>query len=366
VQFSLTVAAEPCSQTSVFHGFTIPGGAMRRYRTHVVHLTVLATFASVLVPVRLSDASCNLIPSATTTFRGALGSTDRPFASPGEFVEVRVRPQVCDAASPGFAPADIASNFAVTLVFTPPFGGPRNIVVLATNCPFMGAPIGPCAGAATTRCVPAAANDLAIVARNGERRLQFRFPDTDLLADGLDDGRTFAGPATIAVTTLDDAPACGPVTGSCTTQSGLIACIDDIFELDGTCRTQPTNLNPVFGHFTALPPPNRYADVCTEPPILAGGPCTGLATEVRFAVDTAGNILLPVDWQGVLVQSQNVPVPRLLRAGTSVEALGLGSGPLQIPGPEFVASYTPQGALLPPIFTPQVDPSAPNELTLFG
>jgi len=62
---------------------------MRRYRTHVVHLTVLATFASVLVPVRLSDASCNLIPSATTTFRGALGGTDRPFASPGEFVEVR-------------------------------------------------------------------------------------------------------------------------------------------------------------------------------------------------------------------------------------------------------------------------------------
>src|SRR4051794_6414764 len=39
-----------------------------------------------------ADAGCNIIPSATQTFRGALGSTNRPFAGPGDFVEVGVEP----------------------------------------------------------------------------------------------------------------------------------------------------------------------------------------------------------------------------------------------------------------------------------
>ena len=41
-----------------------------------------------------------------------------------------------------------------------------------------------------------------------------------------------------------------------------------------------------------MPPPNRYEEVCTDP-VSA---CTGAATEVRFTVDTAGNLLVPVDW----------------------------------------------------------------------
>ena len=75
-------------------------------------------------------ASCNLLPGVTNTFRGARGTLDRPFAGPGDLVELRLIP-VCDTASPGFDPDPAAQ--VVTLVFTPP-NGARNLVVLATDC----------------------------------------------------------------------------------------------------------------------------------------------------------------------------------------------------------------------------------------
>ena len=302
-------------------------------------------------------AACNLIPSASQTFRGTLGSTDRPFAGPGEFVELRIRPQVCDGASLGFLSTN-PDQYAVTIVFTPPGAGPRNVVVVATDC----TGIGTCGGAASTTCDPAGATGLAIVTRDGEQRLQFRFPDTDALLGTASDGRTLTGPVTIAVTPRAAALPCALVTSPCSAVSSLTACIDDLYRLDGSCRA---TVDPTFGHFTALPPPNRYEEVCTSP-AFPNGPCTGAATEVRFTVDAAGNALLPVDWQGILVQASNVPVPRLLRGGTSIDALSASTGPIRIPGQAFSTSFTPEGAVLPPIFLPQVDPMAANELTIFG
>src|SRR5262249_17869290 len=154
---------------------------------------------------------------------------------------------------------------------------------------------------------------------------------------------------------------CGLVTGTpatCSGQTGLVACVDDLFAADGTCNQ--VSVAPLFGHFTALPPPNRFEELCTAPAFP--GPCTGAATEVRFTVDPAGNVLLPVDWRGVLVASA-IPVPRLLRGSSSVDA-GLSTGPIHIPGEEFLASFTLEGAPLPPIFVPQLDPQGPNEVTL--
>ena len=37
-------------------------------------------------------AMCNVIPAATKDFRAALGSANRPFAGPGDYVEVRAHP----------------------------------------------------------------------------------------------------------------------------------------------------------------------------------------------------------------------------------------------------------------------------------
>jgi hypothetical protein len=319
---------------------------------HTLARLLLATAAVVGVQTRVVQASCNLIPSAAQSFRGTLGTANRPFASPGEMVELRVRPAVCDQGSPGFSGTE--SQHAVTIVFTPP-NGPKNVVVLATDC----TGIGTCAGAASTTCLPAGASDLKIIP--GEDRLQFRFPDTDGLVGLGTDDHTFTGPATIAVGPRAAAPACGLVTNSCSSQSGLSACLDDLYEIDGTCRRL---VDFTFPHFTALPPPNRYHELCHEPQ-FPNGPCTGGASEIRFAVDTAGNILGPVDWQGILVAG-NIPVPRLIRGGSSVDALSLAAGPLHIPGQAFVQSRTPEGALLPPIFLPQIDPTAQGELTLFG
>jgi hypothetical protein len=301
-----------------------------------------------------ADTACNLIPSASTTFRGTLGATNRPFAAPGDFVEVAVSPTRCDVASPGLSAN--AGDQVVTLVFRPLASGPRRVVVLTTACGAV--KLQSCAatpGVAAVACVQADSTGLALVERNGERHLAFRFPDTDaILAPDADD-RTLSGPATVAVTRSTDPLPCGLATSACTSQTGLIACIDDLFAADGTCQPTP---NPVFPHFSALPPPNDFqADCFRDSP-----PCTALASEVRGALDTAGNLLLPVNWQGILVSAAGVPVPRLLRATVRSPV------PFRVPAPVFLASYTPEGAKLPPIFEPQFDPNVPSAdvVTLFG
>src|SRR5262245_12856035 len=76
-------------------------------------------------------AACNLIPQAQRSFRSALGATDRPYATPGDFVELSVRPMVCDAASPGFS--SNPDDYVVTLIFQPPSNGPRRVVVVTTD-----------------------------------------------------------------------------------------------------------------------------------------------------------------------------------------------------------------------------------------
>ena len=67
------------------------------------------------------------------------GALNRPYAIPGDDGEILTvtlnrdleDPNACDGASPGF-PAK-ADEVVVTVVFTPPMG-PRNAVVLATDC----------------------------------------------------------------------------------------------------------------------------------------------------------------------------------------------------------------------------------------
>jgi hypothetical protein len=161
-----------------------------------------------------------------------------------------------------------------------------------------------------------------------------------------------SGPAAIAVTRPADPLPCGLVTGACTAQAGVVACVDGFFADDGTCGT--TAVRTDFAHFVALPKPNDYGAQCAaESP-----PCDLTQNELRFALDTAGNVLVPFDWSRILVESNQIPVPRLLRLTVSA--------PITIPGASFVASYTPEGALLPPIFEPQADPSPPADLKLFG
>src|SRR5262249_40227689 len=108
----------------------------------------------------LAGATCNAIPGVSTTFRSAAGSADRPFVRPGGALAITLA-DACSDSGPGFCPGasrpdDAASQFAATVVFVPPSGGPRTIVVLAAQCSPLEAERQRCAaqpGAAAASCV---------------------------------------------------------------------------------------------------------------------------------------------------------------------------------------------------------------------
>src|SRR5262245_10094970 len=303
-------------------------------------LTLIGLLLAALDPPAV-DAGCNLIPGTSKSFQGTLGATNRPFAAPGENVEVNLRP--CDSGSSGLSP--IVDNHVVTVVFQPP-AGPHFVKVLTADptCAAIDAKIAtdcnmlPGGGIAT--CVPAAQSGLEIVDRNGVRALSFRFPNTD--AEFLPDldGSTLSGPAAIAITDPAAPLPCGLATSSCAAQGGLIACIDGLFANDGACGTSVPNSS--FSHFVALPRPNDYRTDCFSEPAVCAIDATG---KLRSAVDADGNLLFPVDWQGILVPS-SVPVPRLLQVQVASPL------PFAVPDQVFVGSFTPEGGKLPPIFEP--------------
>src|SRR5262249_23215314 len=170
----------------------------------LVTALLVTVVAGRLQPAR---ACCNVIPTADPTFSAALGSTTRPFAGPGESVEIALRS--CDSGSPGL---DLtASNQVVTIVFTPPSGA-RNAVVLAANCSALGSRIATCGGqlgGGTASCVQVdPVGDPLALAVTDAQHLRFRFPDTDPQLLPAGDARTLTGPATIAVTRASDALPC--------------------------------------------------------------------------------------------------------------------------------------------------------------
>jgi len=79
-----------------------------------------------------ADAACNIIPSVSKTFRSSLGATNRPFAAPGDLVQVGVDPAGCDPGSPGLLGDPVQE--AVTIVYTPSGTAKRHAVVLAADC----------------------------------------------------------------------------------------------------------------------------------------------------------------------------------------------------------------------------------------
>ncbi len=296
-----------------------------------------------------------MIPGTTQTFRASQTTVDRPFASPGDFVTLGLDP-TCYTVERTFSlnPADQI----VSVLFTPPAPGAGHVVVLATDC----STVRTCPGVATV-CrpvnLPGGAVDLEVL---DPQHLRFRFPDTDALLRDPADALTLAGPATVAVTRAVDPLPCALATHACAVEAGklpLLACADALFAPDGTCG--PT-LHPTFPHFIALPFANDYQAVCTTPT----PPCTGKASDFRFTVDTAGNLLLPMDWRGVLVNRDAVPVPRLLRGSTPLEAVAGTRLAVHIPGGAFLSSFTPEGRKLPPIFDPQFDPTDPRAAVFFG
>ena len=333
-------------------------------------VALLLGFVLALLLSSNAVAICNVIPGPESEFRGALGTLNRPFAIPGDEGErIILELGSCDTASPGFVSADPA-DYAVTVAFTPPHG-PPNAVVLSTDCSSLSSELTACEGqisGGSATCIEvnggANPNGLAIVdPAEGPRQLRFRFPDTDDLVGTPGDDRTLSGPATLAVTASGGSLPCGLATARCADTLGLIACVDELYARDGSCETTSAHRDPIFGHFTALPPANDYQALCTT----AGTECTGLATELRLTMDAQGNALIPIDWRGVLLRPHGLPVPRLVRGDTTYRAFLVGGpNPVRIPGRSFLASYSAGGRRLPPIFEPLADPASEGDLTLFG
>jgi len=320
-------------------------------------------------PPPAARAACNLIPGERSQFAGALGVVDRPFAGPGEPVEVSLRK--CDPSS-GLTPE--AADHLVTVVFTPPSGVPNAVVLTAdADCSAVAPQLAACEAAlgagSAAFCVAGSQAGLDVVDRDGVRNLRFRFPDTDARCTGGadagrpcsvdgdcdggtcapdDDDRTLAG-ATRLVVTASGAPLPCAVT-TCTAPGGALACIDDLFANVGAC--EPRVAARTFPGFTALPPPNQYAEECVadQPPC---DPLLGV-DELRGAIDAGGNVLLPMVWDGIREELDGVPAARLVDATFAL--------PIAIP-PSFVTSFSPEGRTLAPVFEPK---QVGAGLSLFG
>ena len=334
-------ARTPLDASGLLSSLGIAAPGARRRGHHLVRLAALLVLA--LVGASRADAGCNLIPGVARSFDGARGALDRPFAGPGDFIDVRLRPACAEpAAGFGGAPGD----FVVSVVFTPP-GAPRHLVAVAEDCAALAPELARCAGRASlagATCVPA--NVPSPTGQLGTsievldaQRLRLRFPDTDALLDAPDDGRTLAGPAAIAVTRRGAPLPCELAEEPCAALDETVACVDALYESDGTCGRQP---HALFSHFTALPPSNDYRALCVDP----APPCTGTATEVRFAIDADGNALIPMDWFGVLL-GRAVPIARLLHATASLEAFADDPRAVQVPSSAFLRSFSPEGGVTP-------------------
>ena len=410
-------------------------------------LTLAATALLLGTAAGEARAACDVIPGAKQDFRAAVGSTNRPFVSPDEFVDVKVRTQVCDEESLGFQTTNAADNI-VTLVFTPPApGAPTTGVVLTDDCAVLGAGTcsggtspgiscladgdcpgtgaicsaasptagtcvaapgdigvaqeglpctsdaacggGTCSGPAwlatcqgdlvnggRARCIEVTpGTDLVVDSSTADQMLSFRFPDTDPLVDGADDGVLLTGPVKIVITPRSKPPQCGVATQRCADLVGssvpeavmpvLSACVDDLFQVNGGCQTDLDDLDATFASFTALPLPNLYSELCTSPPGSQPMCQNNPQDPARFTIDRAGNVLMPVDWQGVQIQQSEVPVPRLVNGASLFPAFSGSPDPVKIPGDSFVNSFSVRGFPLAPVFAPLNDETQ-DQAALFG
>lgn len=313
----------------------------------------------VLLSVGLSfgpqaHAGCDVTPAVSDEFRGFLGQISTPALVPGQTAQVFARPSVCrnpsrssaaDFATPsgctiGGGPCTElpADEFAISLVYRPADpAAPRNLVVLRSDCTGFEDPgvCGALPGGGTVRCIdrddatPAQFTVEEVQLRSGatERRMSFVVPDTtDLFGPG-----PLAGPAAVAVTRVGDPLPCGLATESCRSFFGtspLVTCADTLFVSDSTCTTDEASVDPVGVAVTALPPANVFADLCPlgeDPACSFQGPG---APSIQATQDAAGNVLVPVDFQGFAGDPE---FATLLQGG-----LQIGGAPIQIPSAAFV------------------------------
>jgi hypothetical protein len=370
-----------------------------------------------LLPAPLAQAICDVIPhTSQQRHRGALGSADRPFASPGDWIELSASPTCSHPQPAAFVDANgdgrLQDEYRVLLVYEPPVAtAPRRAVVLAEDCTGVDAQLaanGDCADAsvASARCIEVnQANALPTLQTKtavdpdtnaSELRLEVRLPRGTCTSGepvvcyrqqdctggaSCDFGRrerVLTGPLTIAARRTTEPAPCELVPvppqgapsaqGTCAQmrgQPGFGACIDTLYAGETSCDVGTMQIDATFPSFTALPPPNDFRALCDDsgpysPPCAPDAPAS-----VRFAVDQRGNMLVPMWWQGVL-EPLPPPLARFVKGSTAFPAGDGGSRPIRIPDAAPLGAYTPKGVRVPALFQPQIGSPADRELALFG
>ncbi len=330
------------------NGRALPSGSARDcFDSYATAARALAPILLVLALAGDASAICDVIPQVQESYRGALGSLDRPYAMPGDSVQIGLDLAGCDSeASPGFPSG--GSSKVLTIVYTPP-NGPRHAAVFSKN-PY-------CTTFDSTyasQCLAQLGTGATVSCTNSSiggdaTTVPFGWPATSQ-----------SGPAKIAISSSSAAPPCQIATQRCADTPGLFACIDDLYE-GGTCQNETLQRGKVFSHFTALPQPNSFAAACTAQPGDVASPCLGTEPDLRFTTDVAGNALIPIDWTKVLVPG-GLPVPRLVEMAATIPAfagssppLGGPGDPIRVPGSSFLSSHGPRGHRVPPIFQPLSD-----------
>lgn len=245
------------------------------------------------LPVR---ANCNLIPQVVAEIPSASGTVDRTVALPGDTVTVRTN-LACAPFGPAFARDPAAQR--VELRFQPPGGGAETALEIGA-----GVEVANCGTDTAGRC----------------DTLRFPIPDTDALLPPSGDGIGLAGPASIRISER--------ATGA------ALAEIGPLFEPARACADRVPEA--VFGHFVVLPPANPFV-------ALEQG------TRALATLDGGGNLLVPIDFRGVIGGDPALPLFRLLSANALVPAFSGSPDPIRIPDARFVRSFTTRGRPIPPI-----------------
>lgn len=273
----------------------------RRLRKATGSVAAIVAATAILLAATPALANCNLIPSAVTSLGSTLGRVDRPIASPGQTVTLS-RDFACSPTALGFDP--IAGDNTVRIVFEPP--GSENDPSLVTEVPVTASTVSDCG---PTRCAA----------------LSFVVPDTDDLLDPPGDGRGLVGPARIEVL--------GP-------NGAVRASIGELFQPTLSCGDQTPD--PIFENFVVLPPPN----------VLPNASATGQTVEVvmQAAVDAGGDLIIPINYSGVLPTGNGGPLARILDATWDLPAFENDATPIAFPdnGFEWIRAFSDVGRAIPP------------------
>jgi hypothetical protein len=362
---------------------------MGHSRAGWVPLKVLLLVAVYLVASGVeARAGCDAIAPRAQTFRGDLSSLSTPFFAPGQTIQFL--PTICDVASETLRvdPTDpgsacVGNDGAYVSYFFKPPGGPIHAVVVAQ--PGLCAGLEPQIqaldaklqalsppGGASCIADPSLTVDLVDLGNGASQcRLSTAVPDTSaLVLDPPDPDVSLTGTVQVVVTRAED-PLADLSGRSCAAAIGpenLVACIDRFFEADGTCNTGSENRHALFVEPVALPVENDFQAACST-----RGDATSLCDDsqmpdVRFALDSQGNVYLGWLWRNILFQGDTggeLRPPAFVSFETSIESFPSSGEPVRVARSQLRSS-TRGGMTLPPIFNPGSDASAPDKLVLSG